>query len=356
MKKNDFLFLILISLTFACKNRYKNTLKQQYSKPQNLWIKPEIDSGVNWEEITILPNLFQNLPKEEVELGRKLFFDKRLSKSNTISCASCHNPNLSWQDGLEKSPGHDNLLGNRNTQSILNIAHFNTFFWDGRSNSLEEQVKGPLTDSKEMNNNIDSLLLKINNIAEYRVDFKKVYGIEKIKPKNLYKAIATFEKTITSTQTKFDRFVKGDSTAMNNKEVRGMHLFRTKGRCMNCHYGAIFSDQKFHNLGLVYYKREYEDLGRYHITKKAKDVGKFRTPTLRNVMNTGPWMHNGFVWEMEGVLSMYNAGMVKLTPTEEEKKDSLFPYTSPLLKPLNLTRKEQEEIIAFLNCLNSTKH
>ncbi|MDB0611386.1 cytochrome c peroxidase [Tenacibaculum maritimum] len=300
-----------------------------------------------------MPKVKNKLDSNEIALGKKLFFDKRLSKSNTVSCASCHNPKLSWQDGIEKSPGHDSLLGNRNTQSILNSVHFNTFFWDGRAKTLEEQVKGPLTNSKEMNNTIDDLLIKINHIKEYQFAFKNVYGVSKVTPINLYKAIATFEKTITHNHTKFDSFIAGDTTAMNNKEIRGMHLFRTKGRCMNCHYGSLFSDQQFHNLGLVYYKREYEDLGRYHITKKAKDMGKFRTPTLRNVMNTSPWMHNGFVWEMEGVLSMYNAGMVQLAPTKGEKKDTLFPYTSKLLKPLQLTTIEQEEIIAFLNSLSS---
>lgn len=361
LHKKIILFFVIVVAMFTTVYLYKKSynketyisLKHSYSLPQKQWIKPNVDDGVIWEEIGSLPQLKITLDSNEVTLGEKLFFDVRLSKSNKIACASCHNPGLSWQDGLEKSPGHDSLLGDRNTQSILNIAHFNTFFWDGRAKTLEQQVQGPLTNHKEMNTTINKVLSKINAIKEYRLLFKAVYGIEKIKPQNLYKAIATFEKTIRSTNTKFDQFIKGDTTAMTNKEIRGMHLFRTKGRCMNCHYGSLFTDQKFHNLGLVYYKRAYEDLGRYHITKQAKDVGKFRTPSLRNVMNTGPWMHNGFVWEMEGVLSMYNAGMIQLKPTKEEEKDSLFPKTSKLLKPLQLTYKEQQEIIAFLSCLNA---
>lgn len=355
--RNHF-FLLIISLVFfsvstGC-NRKKEvytSLKTHYSMPSSQWLPPTVDADVEWKEIGNLPNLNLQLDSNKVALGKQLFFDKRLSKDNDISCASCHSPKLAWQDALEKSPGHDSLLGDRNTPSILNIAHFNTFFWDGRAKTLEEQVEGPLTNSKEMNNNIDSLLIKLNAIKTYQTAFKNVYNHEKITANNLYDAIAVFEKTINSYNTKFDQFMKGDTTAMNNEEIRGMHLFRTKGRCMNCHHSPLFSDEKFHNLGLVYYKRDYEDLGRYHITKKGKDVGKFRTPTLRNVTKTGPWMHNGFVWEMEGVLSMYNAGMVQLIPTEEEKKDSLFPYTSPLLKPLNLTYKEQQEIISFLKCL-----
>lgn len=347
-------FVFLIGLS-SCSNRKEQyvSLKKQYSLPIEKWIPPTIDKGVEWQEIGTLPTVTETLDSNVVKLGKQLFFDKRLSKSNTVSCATCHNPKLGWQDGLEKSPGHDSLLGDRNTQSLLNIVHFNTFFWDGRAKTLEDQIEGPLTNPKEMNISIDSLLIKLNNIKSYQKAFEKVYGVQKITSKKLYNAIATFEKTLQSTQTKFDKFMQGDTTAMNNKEIRGMHLFRTKGRCMNCHHSALFSDQKFHNLGLVYYKRAYEDLGRYHTTKKAKDVGRFRTPSLRNVMNTGPWMHNGFVWEMEGVLSMYNAGMVQLIPTAEEKKDSLFPYTSPLLKPLQLTYKEQQEIIAFLKCLST---
>lgn len=345
--------ILLLVASCAPKKSEVYTLKQRYSQPVETWEAPWIDAGISWKELGTLKPLEVELDSGEVALGKRLFFDKRLSRNKRISCASCHDPKLAWQDGLEKSPGHDSLLGDRNTQSILNIAHFQTFFWDGRAKTLEEQVEGPLTNSKEMNNDIESLLKTLNGFEEYRTLFKEVYNADQVTSDKLFQAIATYERTLWSANTRFDKFIQGDTTAMNASEIRGLHLFRTKGRCMNCHNGPLFSDGDFHNLGLVYYGRKYEDLGRYHVTKKAADVGRFRTPTLRNVMNTGPWMHNGFVWEMEGVMSMYNAGMVQLSPTETQAKDSLFPKTSELLKPLGLTYGEQQELIAFLKCLST---
>ena len=143
---------------------------------------------------------------------------------------------------------------------------------------------------------------------------------------------------------------------MSNEAIQGLHLFRTKARCINCHNGPLFSDGDFHNIGLTYYQRPFEDLGRYNITKKPADVGRFRTPSLREVMLTRPWMHNGLFDDMEGIINMYNAGGAKARPKGEQVNDPLYPKLDPLLKPLHLTPQERESVVAFLQTLTTNSY
>jgi cytochrome c peroxidase len=173
----------------------------------------------------------------------------------------------------------------------------------------------------------------------------------------IVQAIATFERTIVGGHSKFDTFVSGKNPkALSDEAIRGLHLFRTTARCINCHNGPNFTDGEFHNVGLSYYGREYEDLGRYNATKKPEDVGKFKTPSLRNVGRTSPYMHNGLFKELDGVLNMYNAGMPTLRRTEALKDDPLFPeHKDPLLKPLGLNAADKADLIAFLESLNERR-
>jgi cytochrome c peroxidase len=181
-----------------------------------------------------------------------------------------------------------------------------------------------------------------------------VFGDEAVTIERIARAIATFERTIVSRPSAFDKFLKGEREALSDSAVRGLHLFRTDARCANCHMGPLLTDEKFHDLGLSYYGRKLQDLGRYEVTKDAKDVGKFRTPSLRNVTRHGPYMHNG-LFDLDGVLRMYNAGMATLRRKEHQKDDPLFPTKSPLLKPLALNKRDLADLRAFLGALEEVR-
>lgn len=338
-----------------------DSLRTLYSLAIGNWPSPTIDSGVAWKEFEPLPDFdtsyFATMEKPDVVLGKVLFFDPRLSGSNQISCSSCHNPQTSWADKISTSVGHDHQVGKRNSISLLNVQARKTFFWDGRATTLEEQVKNPIEAHDEMAMDATKLPKKLYKIKGYRTLFKEAYGTDKITFDRIAQALAAFQITINSRQSRFDRFLKGEHNMLNDQEIKGLHLFRTKARCMNCHYGQYFTDEDFHNIGLTYYKRKYEDLGRYHVTGNPDDVGKFRTPSLRDVMNTAPWMHNGLFDNITGLLNIYNSGMQMNTAKPEVKaKDSMAPMTDPLMKPLKLTKQEIQDVIAFLGAITATEY
>lgn len=367
-KKSVLILLLLLSITLVSVRNYNTDndtyysiaeLKKLYSSgDHSKWPKPTIDSTVvDFEDLGVLPNVVfpEDNPYslEKRELGKILFFDPRLSGSQQISCASCHDPELGWGDGKRVSNGHDRAPGTRNSKPIINVAFSKIFFWDGRAATLEEQAKFPIADVKEMNNHMDIAVKNIQKLEGYKKFFKSAYGDEKVTEEKILKAIATFERTIVSRKSRFDKFIEGDSTQLSDKEVNGLHLFRTKARCLNCHNSSYFSDNQFHNVGLTYYKRKYEDLGRYYVTKDPEDVGKFRTPSLREITHTGPYMHNGLFPQLRGVLNLYNAGMPNIKPKGDQVNDKLFPVTSPLLKKLNLTEQELQDLEAFLKSISS---
>jgi len=341
-------------------------LREQYSQPVHLWPKPTLDEGVEHVEIGLIPiptfpqaNPFS---KEKVLLGEKLFHDPRLSRSGQIACASCHDRDLGWADGRAVSFGHDRLKGRRNAPSIENSAFWQMLFWDGREASLEEQALMPILDPVEMNFSIEELEQRLNQNEVYKAEFKKVFNADRVKATDIAKALATYQRTILSRSSDFDYFLQSSkqknekaklafSKKLSDQALWGLHLFRTKARCMNCHSGPLFSDNKFHNLGLTWYKRELEDLGRFKVTKQPDDVGKFKTPSLRGVMNTKPWMHNGSFANMEGILNVYNAGGFKFT---KDPNDEMSPVTSKLLKPLNLNYEEMKALEAFLHSITAS--
>lgn len=334
--------------------------RELYSKPNKHWPKPTIDKDVVWQELESLDidtSYYERMEDPKVILGQMLFFDPKLSGSNQVSCSSCHDPELAWGDGREVSLGNDHLQGKRNTPSLYNINARKSFFWDGRASTLEEQAQGPITAHHEMNMNSKSLAKKIKKVKGYAGLFQNAYGNADITYEKILQSLATFQKTILSKRSRFDAFVDGDYTQLSDQEIHGLHLFRTKARCINCHSGKYLTDESFHNIGLTYYKREFEDLGLYNITKKAEDVGKFRTPSLRDVMYTGPWMHNGFFDNMTGIINIYNSGMHMIDPDEAEKAaDPLFPKTDILLQPLNLDDTEIEALVAFIKTLSGRQY
>lgn len=330
-------------------------LRAAYSKPPKDWPAPTLDDGVEHRELgrVSAPEHPKSNPfsKEKVELGKALFFDGRLSGSKQTACASCHDPDLAWADGRTVSFGHERKPLKRNSPSLLNVAFQSTLFWDGRAKSLEEQALAVLANPDEMRAEEKELGTRLAKIKGYGELFESAFGDPAITTERAAQAIACFERTIVSGRSKFDAFLGGKTDALSDTEIRGLHLFRTEARCLNCHNGPNFSDGQFHDVGLSYYGRELEDLGRYRITKDKKDVGAFRTPSLRNVGRTGPHMHNG-LFPLDGVLRMYNAGMPTLQPKGEQKDDPNFPTKSPRLQSLGLNKQDLADLEAFLRALD----
>ncbi|GAA4232680.1 cytochrome c peroxidase [Postechiella marina] len=371
MKTNLILVFITATLIVSCKTDNKATytnidkLRAVYSNGDpTKWPAPNLDSTINkstFKDIGALPKVehpeYNPYSKEKSKLGKTLFFDPRLSVSGQIACASCHNPELAWTDNSTRSFGHNRQTGARNSMTILNSAFAHSLFWDGRASSLEDQARFPIGDPLEMNEKLNIAVDKIANIKGYKPLFKAAFGNDSVSLKRIQFAIATFERTVNSYKTKFDKFVEGDSTKLNNQEVLGLHLFRTKARCINCHNTPYFSDNQFHNDGQTLFGTKDEDFGLYNVTKKMADIGKIRTPTLREVARTGPWMHHGNFPSLLDVVQFYNLG----NPAPIQKKylgkgrDSLIPNTSPILKKLNLNKPEIEALIAFMETLSSSK-
>jgi len=330
-------------------------LRQLYAGPPETWPEPFIDEGVDFEELGTLPepqHPADNPPTpEKVELGKLLFFDPRLSQSGQIACASCHDPELGWADGRQLAFGHKRRRGKRNAMTVLNSAFYEELFWDGRAESLEHQVLFPIQDQAEMNMDLGRAIARLQASSDYPAMFKAAFGSEGISQARVQKALAAFERTIVSRKSAFDRFVEGDSAALTDLQLRGLHIFRTKARCVNCHHGPLFSDNRFHNLGQSNFGRPSEDLGRYLVTGDTADVGKFRTPSLRDVVFTGPYLHSGNIAELPEILDLYERGMPQILPKNVEGHP-LYPKKSDLLHPLPLTKKDKASLLAFLDAIS----
>jgi len=330
-------------------------LRNIYTQDSSLWPAPHVDEGIDWKELQAMPeNPFRNQDSLEArtELGKILFFDPRLSASNQISCSSCHEPERNWQDGRMAALGHNHRVGKRNTPSVLNTWGVEPVFWDGRAATLEELSLHPIADPLEMNMDLEFLPDKLREIEGYPELFEAAYNDDQVTLERIASALAQFQRTVVSRSSDFDRFMRGNPTAMSDEALHGMHLLRTKARCINCHHGAFFSDGEFHNLGLHFYGRDREDLGRYDVTGDPADMGRFRTPLLRDVAFTAPYTHNGLVPSLEGMVSMYDAGMARPRPRPGLEDDPHFPVTSEILVPLELTDEEKEAIVSFLHAIS----
>ncbi len=325
-----------------------DSLRNLYARPVSQWPKPNIDKHIVYEEMGALPNDSAWLLVErdaKIKLGQLLFFDPRLSGSGQISCATCHDPKRAWGDAMRVSSGHNGLQGARNAQTLLNVAQQKTFFWDGRSGSLEDQAINPISTTHEMNMNTPLLAGKIGKINGYKIYFEKAYGDAHVTFDRILDALAAFETIIKSNPGKFDAFIQGQYEALTDQQIRGLDLFRGKARCMNCHHGTYFKDDQFHNTGLSLFGKPLQDLGRYDATRDSHDAGKFRTPSLRDVMRTGPWMHHGLFTNMQDILNHYNDGVPE---TETRPDHPLNLMKDVIIQPLNLTDQEKKDIIAFL--------
>lgn len=277
---------------------------------------------------------------EKIALGQSLFFDKRLSADNRISCASCHIPALAFTDGQPVSTGIKHQQGGRSAPTAINRGFSKVQFWDGRAPTLEAQSVGPLSNPIE-HGFVDNaaIVTKLNSIPGYQKTFKDVFGT-KITVEAVGQAIATFQRTLLSGNSPFDRFESGkDANAISDAAQRGLKLFRGKARCSICHSGFNFADENFHNLG-VGWGHEVVDLGRYHVTQKQQDIGAFKTPTLREIEHTAPYMHDGSLGTLEEVIDFYDQGGIQ------------NPFRSALVMPLKLTDAEKKDLATFLRTLS----
>ncbi|MBL7883678.1 MAG: cytochrome-c peroxidase [Bacteroidia bacterium] len=287
----------------------------------------------------------QHEPATKEELGAMLFNDKILSQGNQVSCASCHIPAYAFSDTVALSKGVDGKLGSRNTPTAMNMSARNFFFHDGRAETLEEQAVGPIENPVEMNLPLTEAVKKLNADKNYLSYFKKLYN-EKPTKENIADALATFERTLETSNTPFDRFMKDDESAISESAKRGQKIFNVKGKCFDCHFGPDFTTDLFRNIGL-YNGKELNDVGRYAVTKNSADIGKFKTPGLRNIAVTGPYMHNGMFKTLTEVIDYYN---------EPQKfvKGSINIDTL-MLTPLNLNQQEKEDLLAFLKTLTDDR-
>lgn len=329
-------------------------LREIYSNPPSEWPKPDLDEGIEHRELGKLPPVTypadNPYSKAKADLGKTLFFDARLSGSGQMACVSCHDSDLGWGDGRTVSFGHKVQSLKRNSPSIFNSAYGTSFFWDGRAASLEEQSMMPIAAQDEMHSSPEDAAQRIAEVPGYKPLFEAAFGTPEVTANRIAKALATFQRTIVGGSSKFDYFLNGRKNALTDSQIRGLHIFRTVGRCLNCHNGPEMTDHKFHNEGLTFYGRPGEDLGRYLATKDPQDVGKFKTPGLRNISRSAPYMHTGG-FDIDEVVNFYNGGGMDPKPRAEHKNDPLFPKKSPILRPLNLNKQDLEDLKDFLESL-----
>lgn len=344
--------LFLLGLFFASTTDATSII-DEYRQTQDFWPPFKVDEGVQAVEL----GSPSRPPKDEwqtrstEQLGRMLFFDPRLSSSGQLACVSCHDSQLGWGDGKRFSAGHDRQEGTRNAMSLLNVAYKKQLFWDGRADGLLDLILRPIQSPLEMNADLPTVIDRLNSIDGYREPFKDAFGDDRATPERITMGIAAFLLTIFSSKSRFDHFVGGDYEALTDQEIRGLHLFRTKARCMNCHHGPLLTDNEFHHTGLSYFGRRFEDLGRFEATNQEEDRGKFRTPSLRDLPFTHPWMHNGLFTDLTGILRMYNNG---ITFNSSVRYRPGTPPLSPLIEPLGLSKEEIADLEAFLISLSRT--
>jgi cytochrome c peroxidase len=315
---------------------------------------------------------------EKIALGKRLFEDKRFSADGTVSCSTCHDLQKAFVDGLPTSEGIKKLKGTRNAPTVVNAAYYDSQFWDGRRPSLEEQSKDPFVNPIEHGLASHEPILKtIRGDGSYPSEFRSIFAInpQQITIDHVAKAIASFERSLVFGDSPFDRYLYGgEKTALSQSAIRGLEIYRTKGRCQDCHTigqtNATFTDNKFHNVGVGFKRlgprtiqianafrkakqegkdidkailgdQEVSELGRFAVTLRPADIGAFKTPTLRNVTVTAPYMHDGSLQTLEEVIELYNKG------------GESNPFLDSGIRPLSLTDQEKADLLAFMKSLTS---
>ncbi len=309
--------------------------------------------------------------EEKIALGRAFFHDTRFSTNQTISCASCHQPNKAFTDGLAQAKGFNQQIGTRNTPTLVNAAFFETLFLDGRENSLENQALGPILNPIEHGlENTQQILDVVLSNKSYSKQLCQIFNIsqDQITVQHIAKVIASFERTIISGNSDFDQYYFGrDRSKLSASAARGLLIFRRKGNCANCHEiswdNALFTDNRFYNIGVGFKQiqslvdefiqnpkalsltdKQHSELGRYNVTKLITDMGKFKTPTLRNIALTSPYMHNGSMQTLEQVVEYYDKGGDKNR------------FLDSAIFPLHLTEQEKLDLVSFMKALTSPQY
>jgi len=283
----------------------------------------------------------------ETELGEKLFFDPILSQDQSISCGSCHKPEFAFADNRELSLGVNDNLGTRNTPSVMNMASRPHFFYDGRSETLEEQAIGPIENPVEMNLKMSEAVIRLNQSELYIKLFKKIY-MEEPTIENTTRALAEFQRSLESDgSAPHDKWMNDeDPMALTESQKRGRELFLDKGKCFDCHFGPDFTGDEFRNIGL-YDEKEYKDKGRFDFTKDSADLGKFKVPGLRNVSLTAPYMHDGSLKTLEEVVEFYS-DLYMFVPNP-------INLDTIMVEPLKLSPSEKEDLVNFMHSLTDEK-
>ncbi|HJR36472.1 MAG TPA: cytochrome c peroxidase [Gemmatimonadales bacterium] len=286
-----------------------------------------------------VPAPLRETPPEMVALGRRLFFDPVLSRDSTVSCAACHRPSRAFTDGKPRARGIGGRVGRRNAPTLLNRGYGMAFAWDGRGGTLAAQALRAIQDSAEMDLTVQVAVERLARHPGYVRAFEAAGGGP---PSGavLGEALAGYLRSIRSGDSRFDRFVAGDSTALNSLERRGLALFQGRARCDRCHTGPLLSDEKFHNTGVAWQSGRFSDGGRFEVTRRAGDLGAFKTPTLREVARTAPYMHDGSLVSLEEVVDFYARG------------GSSNPNLDPEIRAIPLGSGERAALVAFLRTLS----
>jgi cytochrome c peroxidase len=336
------LFLAIAALAATCGVNAASSITD--TEGQLITLEAGHPSLQKWRLPATPPHPEDNLPTpQRVELGKKLFFDPRLSGDGNMSCATCHNPLLGWSDGLPTGKGVKSMVLDRASPTVVNTAFNSIQMWDGRKKSLEDQAMGPMEATVEMNMDTKKLFTWLNGSEGYRALFQEAYPGQPIDANSLSKAIASFERTVVSNTSPFDQWVAGKKDAMSPEQVKGFALFidPNKGNCAACHAGPNFTDNSFHNLGLPSFGKENPDMGRYAQRPVASLKGAFKTPTVREAASTAPYFHDGSARTLEELVEFYAKGGVVKT------------NLSKSMKELPLTKEEMAQLVSFMNALSS---
>ena len=279
------------------------------------------------------------LTPEKIALGGRLFADPLLSADRSISCATCHDPARAFTDGRPVAIGVFGRRGSRAAPALLNRGYGSVFFWDGRATTLEAQVLEPIENPNELGTSVDEAVARLSARPDYVAAFEQAFG-HAPRREDLSRALASFVRSIRAGATRVDRFVNGEAQALTDPERHGLRLFRGKGNCTACHIGPTFSDERFHNTGVAWRTGSPADEGRFGVTGRSADRGAFKTPTLREIARTAPYMHDGAFNTLAEVIAFYDGG------------GHANPHLDPELRPLRLTEEERRALESFLRALS----
>ena len=337
-RNSGFFFSVLVATSVLALLPLAGCRKEAPKLTANLTPYPlQIPLGLEKDTTKLIP-ADNPLTTAKVNLGKMLYFDPRLSADGAISCATCHNPNFGFSNGVPFSPGFKGQFGDRNSPTCLNRLYSTLQFWDGRAKSLEEQALGPVQNPVEMANSLPAMISSLQRIQSYKPLFRDAFGNEEITAEHVAQAIASFERTLLSGNSAFDRFQAGDDQAISASAKRGFAVFMSKGNCSQCHALPNFTDEQFHNLG-VGMDKPNPDLGRYKVTKNEADKGAFKTPTLREIALTAPFFHDGSAKTLGEVVEIYDRGGTR------------NPHLDAKIKPLRLTKRESKDLVEFMQTL-----